>query len=832
MEVTVDVVDPATLKLEPTVDEHPVVETDVEDAQKSIGFSVLKIDAAKKGSGEEETSGLSGAKFGVYAATDLKNYDGSIIIKKGELIKNLTSISAEEEDGGRTGADKLPAGYYTVDKNAKYLYKIVEEVPPTGYALYPDEKQNTAYIPNFDYNQTDKNTILTKLKETNSDTLSVSYDFIENTHTFAFTFTDVKAPTIRKDWGERDNKGYVEEKDRPASLTINMYTDKEKKNLYKTIKLTAEQSWMYAFDSNIDLSKYYYTEVIPNGVSWKADTSEYKEGYFKNGEANCVTFYNRNTNEENPLVIPSVTKKWDDNDNAPKKRPDKLTVKLLQNGDVLDEFAKVELSESNNWTFTVPDDKALPKYDDADEAYVYTWEEDTTGLPKDYELTDTKNTTSSDSKYTYIHTDITNTYAKATSAQVSKSWDDENNLYKHRPESVTVHLLANGTQINKLTLEYTENGKTKQMNITDGNVVLSKENNWSVKAVNLPKYNGKNKITYSWSEETVPDYRLTSDVTITKEEGTALEYTETTLVNHFDVPKGSVTVSKLIPVHSLDFRHGNIDFTFTLNGTTIHNKEYIDKKTVKFTKDMSTVKDKIVTVGNKEYLKLSTVFEDLDWGDYKITESGSESRYQFDKISGLSGAVSGTEKDGTPYVSFTVDYDHKEFTGTFENRTNPASVKIIKYGNNKKDKLKGVTFKIEKILADKSTELTATKETDANGEITFSDLDPGDYQITETKTVNGHSLLKDPIKVTLPVALTQKEAAAKRADTTKAKYDKTNGLYYFYDVTYDVDNEAIPSVPMTGAFDNWKTYVPIILAMALFIGLGLYRMKRKKKPAK
>ncbi|MFQ9747886.1 MAG: prealbumin-like fold domain-containing protein [Anaerobutyricum soehngenii] len=139
---------------------------------------------------------------------------------------------------------------------------------------------------------------------------------------------------------------------------------------------------------------------------------------------------------------------------------------------------------------------------------------------------------------------------------------------------------------------------------------------------------------------------------------------------------------------------------------------------------MSTVKDKIVTVGNKEYLKLSTVFEDLDWGDYKITESGSESRYQFDKISGLSGAVSGTEKDGTPYVSFIVDYDHKEFTGTFENRTNPASVKIIKYGNNKKDKLKGVTFKIEKILADKSTELTATKETDANGEITFSDLDP------------------------------------------------------------------------------------------------------------
>jgi len=37
---------------------------------------------------------------------------------------------------------------------------------------------------------------------------------------------------------------------------------------------------------------------------------------------------------------------------------------------------------------------------------------------------------------------------------------------------------------------------------------------------------------------------------------------------------------------------------------------------------------------------------------------------------------------------------------------------------------------------------------------------------------------------------------------------------------------------MTGAFDNWKTFVPIILAMALFIGVGIYQMKKRKKPVK
>ncbi|MFQ9747883.1 MAG: hypothetical protein ACLRYY_02010 [Anaerobutyricum soehngenii] len=108
----------------------------------------------------------------------------------------ITSVGKDEDDGGRSGTDKLPIGYYAVDKNAKYLYKVVEEVPPTGYALYPDAKQNTAYIPNLDYLNSDKDTILNKLKEINPDTLSSVYDF-RKCLLCLFTFTDVKAPTIR-----------------------------------------------------------------------------------------------------------------------------------------------------------------------------------------------------------------------------------------------------------------------------------------------------------------------------------------------------------------------------------------------------------------------------------------------------------------------------------------------------------------------------------------------------------------------------------------------------------------------------------------------------------
>ena len=321
----------------------------------------------------------------------------------------------------------------------------------------------------------------------------------------------------------------------------------------------------------------------------------------------------------------------------------------------------------------------------------------------------------------------------------------------------------------------------------------------------------------TWEEEDVPDYELSSNVTVTKDADSVTERTETSLINKSNPRLGSVSVSKMIPVESLDLRHGDLSFTFTITGETVHEKEYTDKQTVTFTKNTVSDEDNVITINGKKYLVLFVSFDDLDWGDYKITESGSESRYEFNKISDLENATAGKEEDGTPYIAFTVDKDHQEFGGTFENAAISSSIKVIKRGNSKTKKLKGVTFKIEKILADKKTELVATKETDENGEILFDNLDPGDYVLTETKTLPGYTLMKDPINVTVPMALTTKEAEDMKADTSKGKYDKAKDLYYFYDLTYDVDNEKTPTPPLTGGFENWLSYLPIVLAMALFI---------------
>ena len=65
-----------------------------------------------------------------------------------------------------------------------------------------------------------------------------------------------------------------------------------------------------------------------------------------------------------PTVQTTVTKVWDDADDAAKLRPAVLKVKL-SNGNVY------YLSEANNWTVTVTD---LPMYDNG-ERIVYTWSE-------------------------------------------------------------------------------------------------------------------------------------------------------------------------------------------------------------------------------------------------------------------------------------------------------------------------------------------------------------------------------------------------------------------------------------------------------------------------
>ena len=97
-------------------------------------------------------------------------------------------------------------------------------------------------------------------------------------------------------------------------------------------------------------------------------------------------------------------------------------------------------------------------------------------------------------------------------------------------------------------------------------------------------------------------------------------------------------------------------------------------------------------------------------------------------------------------------------TNTYSPKTN---IKITKHDASNKKPLNGVKFKLEKMKEDTSTnklevdesfkpQLVITGDKDSpsgSGIAEFKDLEDGTYRLTETKTVAGYNLLKDPITI-------------------------------------------------------------------------------------
>ena len=177
------------------------------------------------------------------------------------------------------------------------------------------------------------------------------------------------------------------------------------------------------------------------------------------------------------------------------------------------------------------------------------------------------------------------------------------------------------------------------------------------------------------------------------------------------------------------------------------------------------------------------------------------------------------------------------------NPLKPCEIKLKKYKSDGKTPLSGVKFELKFVKA--KEELTSqasgyaplikegesiTATTNAAGEITFSNLDHGQYRITEVETVSGQTLLKDPIDVTLPMEMTQEEADAyDNVDFSKGKFDKgyTN-KWYFYSCLFEITNSATFSIPTTGGNGIWS-YGYIGVVMIAIIGAGMIICERRKR---
>ncbi|WP_280147333.1 Cna B-type domain-containing protein [Bacillus cereus] len=448
--------------------------------------------------------------------------------------------------------------------------------------------------------------------------------------------TETTEVSGKKVWEDYNNKFNT----RPKNITVQLLQNGTE---FKTeeVKADKEGNWNFSFK---DLPKY-----DGQGNEIKYTVNEVKvDGYETKVEGTTIT----NTYKNTETTEVSGKKVWEDYNNKFGTRPESITVQLLQNGTEF-KTEEVKADKEGNWNFSFKD---LPKYDGQGNEIKYTVNE---VKVKDYE-TKVEGTT------------ITNTYKNTETTELNgkKVWEDYNNKFGTRPESITVQLLQNGTEF-----------KTEE-------VKADKEGNWNFSFKDLPKYDGQgNEIKYTVNEVKVDNYE-------TKVEGTTItniyKNTETT----------EVSGKKVWEDYNNKFntRPKNITVQLLQNGTEFKTEE------VKADKE-----------GNWNFS-----FKDLP----KYDEQGNAYTYTVDevKVDGYETKVEGTTITNIYKNTETTEVSGKKVWEDYNNKfnTRPKNITVQLLQN-------GTEFKTEEVKADK----------EGNWNFSFKDLPKYDGQGNEIKyTVN------------------------------------------------------------------------------------------------
>ena len=254
-----------------------------------------------------------------------------------------------------------------------------------------------------------------------------------------------------KTWNDADNQDGI----RPTSITINLLADGK---IVKTATVTEAEGWSWKFT---ELPKYAAGKEIAYTINEDA-----LQGY-----TTSIKGYDVTNTHEPELIEVAGTKIWNDADNQDGKRPASIVIKLMDGATVVE---SVTVTEADGWSWKFTD---LPKYRPGavGDLIVYKVIEE---LDK---------TAAAEYSVTVDGYNITNTHTPET-VQItgSKTWNDLNNKYLKRPDSVTIRLLANGTEV--------------------AHQVVTEADNWSWTFTDLPKYEAGKVIKYSIKEDVVTGY--------------------------------------------------------------------------------------------------------------------------------------------------------------------------------------------------------------------------------------------------------------------------------------------------------------------------------------
>ena len=303
---------------------------------------------------------------------------------------------------------------------------------------------------------------------------------VTNTHTPEQVEPETVVVAGAKTWDDEDDADGI----RPERITINLYTDgKWTANRVVTADTADENSrWTYSFGTFDRFAQdgseisYTITENRVEGYETKVDGFDVTNTHIPAGP------------EEPDRTTVTVSKVWDDGDDADGLRPKRTVIRLLADGVRVGSkiLSPDDASEdnSNTWTYTFTD---LPVLSESGSAIAYTVEEISV---KDYE---TQITGDMRSGFTVTNTHEPETIEPETVEIAGfKTWNDGDDADGIRPEQITVVLRANGTFMSSQAV----NAKSAD---ADGR--------WTYSFGTFPKEDTEgNTIAYTVSENAVPDY--------------------------------------------------------------------------------------------------------------------------------------------------------------------------------------------------------------------------------------------------------------------------------------------------------------------------------------
>ena len=421
VEVTVEKVSATELKATASKEANDLVFT---NTYTPAGATSVTLGAKKVLEGKD----LEAGKY----SFELKKADGTVVETVTNAADGTVTFSPISYDESQVGTHKYTISEVAGTETGITYDKTVQEVEVTVEKVSATELKATAS------------------KEAN--------DLV-----FTNKYTPAKTEVpVKKVWNDKDNQ----DGKRPTSVTVKLLADGQ--DTGETLTLTEANGWAGSF-TNLDADKggtpIKYTVVEVTVTGYTSDVT--------GDAASGFTI----TNSYSPETVDvKATKNWDDANNQDGKRPTKITINLLADGQKHDS-KEVQAAADGTWTVEFT---KLAKYKDGKEIKYTVTEE----AVAEYESTITDFT-------------ITNKYApKAIDYKVTKVWNDANNQDGKRPESVTVQLFKSVDGSKPVAVE----GKKLTLTAKD----KTDANTWVASFTNLPQYEAGKEIAYSIKEVDVP----------------------------------------------------------------------------------------------------------------------------------------------------------------------------------------------------------------------------------------------------------------------------------------------------------------------------------------